>query len=148
MRKFRQDQGSSLPTGPACVRQGATADEIDIHVVVIGRPVVSEVIEESGPVGGETVDFEIAQRKGKGVVNANEGGRAVGEFRGEPFGEATARPILSRAGWRRDLGGRLARGRGVKAQSLQTAGSSLRAGVVDAKVTFEEQHGRSVQRID
>lgn len=68
----------------------AVADEIDIQVIVIGWPVVLEVFEEMGPVGWELVELEVAERKGKAVVDADERGRAVAQFGGEPLGEAAA----------------------------------------------------------
>jgi len=121
----------------------AVSDAIDIHMVVVGRPVVLEVIEELRPIWLEAMDFEVAQRKGKPVVDADERGRAVAKFSREPFGQSPPRPILPRARRRQHLGGRLRRRRRVEAQSLQAAFGSLRARIVDAEVTFKLGHGES-----
>jgi len=127
--------------GPIAMR--AVPDEIDIEVIAIGRPVVLEVIEELRPVGRDAVDLEVAQRKGKRVVDTDKRGRAVAQFGCEPFGDAAAGPILTRAGWRWNFGGRL-RGRGrVEAQASQATRGRLRAGIVDAEVAFKLRHGWS-----
>ena len=133
--------GITRAFGPIAMR--AVPDEIDIHVVVVRRPVVMEVIEEQGPVGWEAVGFKVAQRKGKRVVDTDKRGRAVAQFGGEPLGEAAACPILARAGWRRNFGRRLQRCGRVEAQAGQAARGRLRAGIVDAEVAFKLRHGSS-----
>jgi tRNA U54 and U55 pseudouridine synthase Pus10 len=50
---------SASPTGAAGARRAvahhALADEIDVGVIVVGRPMAVEIIEESGPIGFEAV---------------------------------------------------------------------------------------------
>ena len=133
--------GITRASGPIAMR--AVPDEIDIHVIVIGRPMMLEVVEELGPVRRESVGLEIAERKRKRMVDADEGRRAVAEFGGKPLGNAAACPIFARTWRRRDFGGRL-RGRGrVKAQADQATRRRLSAGVVDPEVAGELRHGQS-----
>src|SRR5262249_6682251 len=67
--------GEPPPAGVAdasgTVAHDALADEIDIGVVVVGRPMVLEIVEEGGPIELEAMRLEIAQRKGKAVVDAD-----------------------------------------------------------------------------
>jgi len=44
-------------------------------VIVVGRPVVLEIVEKGWPVRLEGMHLEIAQRKREAVVNANQGRR-------------------------------------------------------------------------
>ena len=53
------------------VAGNAIADELDIDVILVGRPVALEIVEEARPVGQQPVRFEIAQREGKAVVDAD-----------------------------------------------------------------------------
>jgi hypothetical protein len=46
-------------------------------VILIGRPVALEIVEKRRPVGLQPVNLEIAQRKGKAVVNADQGGNVL-----------------------------------------------------------------------
>ena len=119
------------------------ADEIDIRVIAVGRPMALEVVEKRGPVGWNQVDFEVAQRKRKRMVDADKRGRTVPKFGNEPFGEAAARPVLPRTGRRLDFRRRLRGSRRVKTQALQATRGRFRAGVVDAKVAVELRHKRS-----
>ncbi len=119
------------------------SDELDIQASVIGRPVVLEIVEERRPVGWDAMDFEVAKRKRKRMVDADERGWAVSKFGNEPPAESAARPVLARAGRRRNFFGSLRPRRRVNAQSFQAAGGSLCAEVVDAEVAFEMRHHRS-----
>ena len=66
------------PAGTAGARRPVAhetiADEIDIGVVIVGRPVALEIVEERGPVRLESMHLEIAQRKRKAVVDADQRG--------------------------------------------------------------------------
>ena len=68
----------------------AIADEIDIGVIVVGRPMALEIVEEGRPVGLEAMHLEIAQRKREAVVDADQRGHILGEPLDQPFGDALA----------------------------------------------------------
>jgi len=50
----------------------AFTNEIDVGVVLIGRPVPLEVVQKSRPVTGEIVLLEIFRRERKAVVDADQ----------------------------------------------------------------------------
>ena len=71
------DFGQTAPAGISGtglgVAAGSVADEIDVGVVLVGRPVALKIIEEHRPVRRDGVDLEITQRKRKGVVYPDKG---------------------------------------------------------------------------
>jgi hypothetical protein len=54
-----------------------------------------EIVKKGRPVGLQAMRLEIAQRKRKAVVNANQRGRAFNEPLDQLFGNATPRPIFT-----------------------------------------------------
>jgi len=70
--------GQTPPAGIAGPRRAfacrTVAHEIHVGVILIGRPVALEIVEEGRPVGFQTVNLEITQRKGKPVVDADQCG--------------------------------------------------------------------------
>jgi hypothetical protein len=68
--------GQSPPAGIAHTRRAipdrAMPYEIDIGVVLVGRPVPLEIVEERRPVGKQPMHLEITQREGKAVVDADQ----------------------------------------------------------------------------
>ena len=118
----------------------AVAHELDIDVILIGRPMALEIVEEARPVGQQPVRLEIAQRKRKAVVDADQRGRIFGEPFHQPFGNALAGPVFARARWRRNfLRRRLALGQ-IDAQALEARGRRFRARIVDADGAGEGGH--------
>jgi hypothetical protein len=82
-RAARALLGQAPPAGVAHARRAvavnAVADELDIGVILVGRPVALEIIEEARPVRRQSMRLEIAQREGKAVVDADQRGRILGE---------------------------------------------------------------------
>ena len=72
-------------------------NEIDVSVVLVGRPMTLEVVEEERPVKWQPVPLKIWQRKREPVVDTDESRRSHGESRDQPLSNATARPVLARA---------------------------------------------------
>lgn len=68
----------------------ALAHEIDIGVIVVGRPMTLEIIEKGRPIGLEAMRLEIAQRKRKAMIDADQGRRVLGEPLHQPFRDAAA----------------------------------------------------------
>ena len=106
-RAARALLGQPPPAGIAHARRAvardAVANEIDIDVIFVGRPVALEIVEEARPVGQQPVRFEIAQRKGKAVVDADQRRHVLGQPLHQPFGDALAGPVFARARWRRNF---------------------------------------------
>ena len=94
--------GQPPPAGIAHARRAiavdAVADEIDIGVVLVGRPVALEIVEERRPVGLQAMHLEIAQREREAVVDADQRRRVFGEPLDQPFGDALPRPVFARDG--------------------------------------------------
>jgi len=107
------DLGQPLPARIAHARRTvageAIAHEIDIDVL-IRRPVALEVVEERGPVRHEPVHLEIAQRKRKSVVDADQGGYVLGQSLHQPLRDPAPRPVFFQRRWWRNLDGRIALG--------------------------------------
>lgn len=47
--------------------------EVDIGVILIGRPMALEIVEEGRPVGRKPVGLEIMQGERKAVIDADHG---------------------------------------------------------------------------
>jgi len=62
---------------------GSTADEIDVSVILVGRPVALEIVKEGGPVGQQVMHLEIAQREGESVVDADQRRNILGQALGD-----------------------------------------------------------------
>ncbi len=69
---FRNAPPARASLSRSAVSGRAEAHEIDIGMTSIRRPVPLEIVEESGPVWQEAVDFEIAQGKREGVIDADD----------------------------------------------------------------------------
>ena len=65
-----------------------------------------KIVKESGPVQRQAVRFEIGQRKGKAVIDADQRWRVLSEPLDQPFGDAAPRSIFARRRRWRDLDGR------------------------------------------
>ena len=74
--------------------------EINVGVILVGRPMALEIVEEGRPVGLQAMHLEVAQRKRKAVVDADQRGRVLGQLVYQPFGDTASRPVFLR-GWRR-----------------------------------------------
>ncbi len=96
-------------------------NEVDIHVVLVCRPVHLEIIQETTPIWWDAVDFEAAQRQGERVLDAYKRRWTVAELDGEPLGETPSRPILARAGRGLDFRGQLSGRSSVEPQPWQAA---------------------------
>ena len=98
------------PAGIAGPRRAVTcrslANEIDVGVVLVGRPMVHEVVEKRRPVGFQPVNLEISQREGKAVVDADECRRILRKALHQPMSNALAGPKFPRARRRMYFGGR------------------------------------------
>ena len=75
-------------------------------VVLVGRPMVQEVVEKRRPVGFQPVNLEISQREGKAVVDADECRRILRKALHQPMSNAHAGPKFPRARRRMYFGGR------------------------------------------
>ena len=133
--------GHPAPAGVAgarcAVASQAVAHEIDIGVLGIRGPVALKVLQELGPVRLQLVHFEIAQRKRKPEVDADDRRDILGQAVREPLRDAASRPVLARARWRRHF---LRCGSAIGAidpEPLQAGLRRLRTGIVDADVPGE-----------
>ena len=130
----------ALPMRAAPLPTSAVADEIDVGVILVGRPMALEIVEEGGPVGLQSMRLEIAQRKREAVVDADQRGRVLGQPFHQPFGDAASRPVFAERWRRQNLDRRrIALGQ-IDAQALQARGRRLRARIVDADVSGECGH--------
>lgn len=59
------------------------ADEIDIAIGLVGRPVSAEIVQEGGP-GIELVALEIAHGEGKAVIDPDQERLALLQFGKQP----------------------------------------------------------------
>ena len=68
---------------------------LDIHVcmVVVGRPVLAEVIKELGP-RLDLVPLEVGDRKGKPVINPGDERDVLMSLLDQPFGDLLTAPVL------------------------------------------------------
>ena len=125
---------AGVTTTCSAVASQAVAHEIDVGMVGVCGPVALEVLQERGPVRLQLVHFEIAQRKRKPVVDADDRWAIFGQAVSQPLGDAPARPVLARARWREHF---LCCGSAVgavDAQPLQAGLRCLGTGIVDADV--------------
>ena len=68
---LRQAPPARIASASGAIAHHALADEIDIGVVVVGRPMALEIVEEGGPVGLEAMRLEIAKWKRKAMIDAD-----------------------------------------------------------------------------
>ena len=143
-RAARALLGQPPPAGLAhacgAVAVKAVADEVDIGVIVIGRPMALEIVEKARPVGQEPMHFEIAQREREAVVDADQCGHVLGEAFHQPFGDAAPRSVFFGRWRRRHFGRRSVAFGQVNAQALQARCRRLRARIVDADIAGEGGH--------
>jgi hypothetical protein len=96
------DLGQSTPAGIASTRAALAAstmaDEVDVDVVSIGRPMAVKIIKEGRPVERKVMDFEVAQWERKAVVDANQCGRSFGKSVDKPFGNTAPCPVFASLG--------------------------------------------------
>ncbi|MFZ0459404.1 MAG: hypothetical protein WAM17_13355, partial [Rhodoplanes sp.] len=132
--------GQPPPAGMAHARRAvatqAVANEIDVDILV-GRPMALEIVEEGGPVGLQAMPLEVAQRKRKAVVDADQCGLVFGQLVYQPFGDTTSRPVFLQ-GWRwQNLDRRCIPLGQIDAQAFETRSRRLRARIIDADVSGE-----------
>ena len=116
---LRQAAPAGIAGAIGAVAVQTVADEIDIHVVFIGRPVPLEVFEERRPIGRQVVNLEIPQWKRKAMVDADQRRHVFGDARHQPFRNAAPRPVSARAGRWGDFLGWRGTIRMIDAQALQ-----------------------------
>src|SRR6056297_3116431 len=100
---FRQSAPCPLATARGTVSDTPVSDEIHIGVRGIRGPMSAEILQEDIPVRGQTMPFEITHGEREAVIDADDGSNAGFEFRDQPLGQASARPVFPWAGWRLDL---------------------------------------------
>ena len=137
---FSQAPPSSAARSRRAVAVDAITDEINIGVIVIGRPMALEIVEERRPIGQQPMHLEIAQREGKPVVDADQRGRVLRQSLDQPFGDATPRPIFLGGRWRWNLDGRCIALGQIGTQALEARGWCLCARVIDADIPGEGVH--------
>jgi hypothetical protein len=79
------------------------ANEVDIDVRFVGRPMRAEIIEEAVPVRWQEVSLEISCREGKGMVDADQCWGRLLEKQFQPSGNPRASPVFARREWRKDF---------------------------------------------
>jgi hypothetical protein len=104
----------------------ALSHEVDIGVILIGRPMALEVIQECRPVGLEAMGLEIVQQKRKGIVDANQSWSTLGQSLDQPFGDAATQPVFACGKWWQDFRRLLAFLGHMDAQTLETGDRGLR----------------------
>ena len=133
--------GQAPPAGTAGARRAGAdrpiADEIDVGVVLVGRPMALEVVEERRPIGKQPMPLEITQREGKAVVDADQGGEIFGEPLNQPFGDPASCPVFARAGRRWNFSRQRIGVGQIDAQALEAGGRGFRTRVVDTDETGE-----------
>ena len=137
--------GDPPPTGAAGAGRGvpakSVANEIDVGVILVRRPVPLEIVEKRVPFRQQEMFLEIAEGEGKRMIDPDQRRRTVAEFPDQPLRELAAGPILARARRRRDLDRFIDGRRRIDTEALQAAVRRLRTRVVDAEVTVERGHG-------
>lgn len=131
---------SRVPAASSAVAGQAVANEVDIGVRAIGWPISLEVLQERRPVRRQPMHLEVAQRKGKPVIDADDRRDVFREPLGQPVRDAASRPVLARAGRRRYLTRYGFADGAVNAQALETGLGRLGPGIVDADVAGESGH--------
>ena len=122
-----QPPPASIAHARRAIARRALADKINVGVILVGRPMALEIVEEGGPIVLQSMHLEVAQRKRKAVVDADQRGQVLGQLVDQPFGNPTPRPVFLQR-WRRQNLDRwcIALGQ-IDAQALQTRGRRLRA---------------------
>jgi len=86
--------GQLSPLGIAHARRAiasqAIADEIHIGVVIVGWPMMLEVVEKGWPVRLEAMHLKIAERKREAVVDADQRGTIFCQPIDLPLGDASS----------------------------------------------------------
>lgn len=71
--------GKTSPAGIAltccAVSRLTVPDEIDVHALGVGGPMLMKIIEKGRPVLRQVVSLDIAKREGETVINAYKGKR-------------------------------------------------------------------------
>lgn len=122
------------------IEHEALLAQVLVGVLGVGGPVPLKVLEKRGPVGRQAMYLEVAQRKGKPVIDANDRRNVLREPLGQPVRNAASRPVLARAGRRRHLGRRGLADGALDAQALETGLGRLGAGIVYADVAGKRGH--------
>lgn len=59
-----------IATPGRSVAASALSNEVNVSVVLIGRPVLLKIIKKGWPVAGQAVPLKLSKREGRAVVNA------------------------------------------------------------------------------
>jgi len=132
---------TALPS--RAVAANSISHKLNVDVVLIGRPMYAEVVQESFPSTWKAVLLEIGARKRKRVVDAHQRGRLSAERRAQPFGQSPASPVPSWAWWWRHLHGRLRPAGDIGAQPLKARRRRFRSRVINPDVAREGGHFRN-----
>jgi hypothetical protein len=75
--------GEALPTRLAgsgrTVSRHTIADEVNVQVILVGWPMLHEVLQEQGPGRGKTMTLEVFERERKAVINADQDARLMAD---------------------------------------------------------------------
>ena len=90
--------GQPPPSGIAHAHRASTdrsvANEIDVGVVLVGRPMALEIVKKGRPVALQAIRLEIAQREREAVVDAYQRWHVFGQPFDQPFGDALSGPVF------------------------------------------------------
>src|SRR5262249_27616804 len=92
-----------IATPGRSVAASALSNEVNVSVVLIGRPVLLKIIKEGWPVARQAVLLEISQRERKDLVNDYHRCGRLREAFNKPVGNCLASPVPARAASRRDF---------------------------------------------
>lgn len=126
----------------------ALTDKIHVYMILIGRPMPVEVVEEGRPVERQSVPLEILHREGEAVIDADQRPLRIGKPFDQPFADTPSCPILARARRWRHFCRRSGSICEIDAQTLQARRWSFSTGIVNADIAIEDwamNGGRQLQ---
>jgi hypothetical protein len=98
-RRVPRSAAASGSCARTTISYRAVANEIDVNVLV-GRPMMLEIIEEGWPVRLEAMNLEIAQREREAVIDADQRRHVLGQSLYQPFCNPAPGPIFPGRRWR------------------------------------------------
>ena len=102
---FRQAPPAGIATTVSATAVQGAAEGLDRGIVCIGWPMTLEVTKERRPVRRQVVFLEVAPRKGKAVVDADQRRHLFAQPFRQPFGNTAPCPVLAGARWWQDFNG-------------------------------------------
>src|SRR5919206_4201229 len=96
---LRQASPTGIAEAGRAVAHAAVAHEIDIRVVVVGRPMALKVVEKYWPIERQPMCLEVPHRERECMIDPDQCRLVFSKLRGQPLGNATPRPVFARAGW-------------------------------------------------